>query len=163
MAACQAKLAAQRQALEVQLGGADTEDGAADGRGAVDDAGFQDLLGRRGQLQRQQEELARNLEQEPAYQAAVAQAGEALVACRTELAAKRRALVARLSSDGDDGRGAVDEAGFQDLLGRRGQLQQQGDELARNLEQEPTLKTAVVQAGEALTACKSDSTINGMC
>ena len=51
---------------------------------------------------------------------------------------------------------APDEAGFQDLIGRRGQLQRRGEELASNLEREPTLKTAAVQAGEALTACRAD-------
>ena len=152
--ACQAEVAAQRQALEAQLGG----DGAGDddGRGAVDEAGFRDLLGRRGQLQRQEEELATNLEQEPALKTAAVQAGELLMACQAEVAAQRQALVARLDSDGDDGRGAVDEAGFQDLIGRRGQLQRRGEELASSLEREPTLKTAAVQAGEALMACRAD-------
>ena len=151
--ACQAEVAAQRQALVAQLGG----DGAGDdGRGAVDEAGFRDLLGQRGQLQRQEEELATNLEQEPGLYATAAQAGEALAACRAKLATKRQALVARLDSDDDDGRGAVDEAGFQDLIGRRGQLQRRGEELASNLEREPTLKTAAVQAGEALMACRAD-------
>ena len=125
--ACQAEVAAQRQALVAQLGG----DGAGDddGRGAVDEAGFRDLLGQRGQLQRQEEELATNLEQEPALHATAAQAGEALAACRAKLATKRQELVAKLGSDGDDGRGAVDEAGFQ----------RQEEELATNLEQEPAL------------------------
>ena len=152
--ACQAEVAAQRQALVAQLGG----DGAGDddGRGAVDEAGFRDLLGQRGQLQRQGEELASNLEQEPTLQAAVAQAGEALAVCRTDLEAKRQALVARLDSDGDDGPGHVDEAGYRGLLGRRGQLQRRGEELASSLEREPTLKTAAVQAGEALMACRAD-------
>ncbi len=152
--ACQAEVAAQRQALVAQLGG----DGAGDddGRGAVDEAGFRDLLGQRGQLQRQEEELATNLEQEPALHATAAQAGEALAACRAKLATKRQELVAKLGSDGDDGRGAVDEAGFQDLIGRRGQLQRRGEELASSLEREPTLKTAAVQAGESLMACRAD-------
>ena len=152
--ACQAEVAAQRQALVAQLGG----DGAGDddGRGAVDEAGFRDLLGQRGQLQRQEEELATNLEQEPALKTAAVQAGELLMACQAEVAAQRQALVARLDSDDDDGRGAVDEAGFQDLIGRRGQLQRRGEELASSLEREPTLKTAAVQAGELLMACRAD-------
>ena len=53
-----------------------------------------------------------------------------------------------LAALADDGRGAVDEAGYRDLLGRRGQLQRQGEELASNLEQEPALKTAAAQAAE---------------
>ena len=155
--ACQAEVAAQRQALVAQLGG----DGAGDddGRGAVDEAGFRDLLGQRGQLQRQREELASNLERESALKTAAVQAGELLMACQAEVAAQRQALVAQLGGDGagdDDGHGAVDEVGFQDLIGRRGQLQRQAEELVSNLEREPTLKTAAVQAGEALTACRAD-------
>ena len=61
---------------------------ADDGYSEVDEAGYRDLLGRRGQLQRQQEELAANLAQEPALQAAATQAAAALAACRTELAAQ---------------------------------------------------------------------------
>ena len=155
--ACQAEVAAQRQALVAQLGG----DGAGDddGRGAVDEAGFRDLLGQRGQLQRQREELASNLERESALKTAAVQAGELLMACQAEVAAQRQALVAQLGGDGagdDDGHGAVDEVGFQDLIGRRGQLQRQAEELVSNLEREPTLKTAAVQASEALTACRAD-------
>ena len=154
--ACQAEVAAQRQALVAQLGG----DGAGDddGRGAVDEAGFRDLLGQRGQLQRQREELASNLERESALKTAAVQAGELLMACQAEVAAQRQALVAQLGGDGagDDGHGAVDEVGFQDLIGWRGQLQRQAEELVSNLEREPTLKTAAVQAGEALTACRAD-------
>ena len=148
LAACASKLATQNQAL-VQLGGSD------DGRGAVDDAGYRRLLEQRGQLQRQREELGTNLAQEPAFQAAAAQAGEALAACRTELDAKRHALATQLG-DSADGRGEVDEAGFQALLGQRGQLQQRQEELTTNLAQEPELKAAAVQAGEALTACRAD-------
>ena len=148
LAACAAKLAAQNQAL-VQLGGSD------DGRGAVDDAGYRRLLEQRGQLQRQREELGTNLAQEPAFQAAAALAGEALAACRTELDAKRHALATQLGGSSADGRGEVDEAGFQALLGQRGQLQQRHEELTTNLTQEPALKTAAVQAGEALTACRA--------
>ena len=69
---------------------------ADNGYGEVDEAGYRDLLGRRGQLQRQQEELAANLAQEPALQAAATQAAAAVAACRTELAAKQQALATRL-------------------------------------------------------------------
>ncbi len=129
---------------------------ADDGYGEVDEASYRDLLGRRGQLQRQQEELAANLAQEPALEAAAAQAGEKLAACRTELAAKRQALATRLDGRADDGRGAVDEAGYHGLLEQRGQLQRQREELTTNLAQEPALQAAAVQAGEALTACRTD-------
>ncbi len=151
LAACRTELAAKRHVLATRLGGS-----ADDGRGAVDDAGFQELIGWRGQLQRQGEELASNLAQEPALKAAAAQAGKALAACRTELAAKRQALMARLGGDGDDGRGDVDEAGYHGLLEQRGQLQRQGEELASSLEQEPALQAAAVQAGAALAACRAD-------
>ena len=73
--------------------------GGGDGRGVVDEAGFRDLLGQRGQLQRQGEELASNLEREPALQAAAGQAGEALTACRADLEAQWQVLTARLGSD----------------------------------------------------------------
>ena len=151
LAACRTELAAKRQALVARLGG-----GADDGRGAVDDAGFQELIGWRGQLQRQAEELTTNLAQEPALQAAETQAAAVLAACAAKLAAQKQALVAWLDGSSDDGRGAVDDAGFQDLLGRRGQLQRQQEELTSSLAQEPTLKTAAVQAGEALAACRAD-------
>lgn len=150
LAASHADLASSRQSLVAQLGGSD------DGRGAVDDTGYRGLLEQRGQLQQQQEELTTDLAQEPAFQATATQAAAALAACRTALAAKRQALVARLGSDGDDGRGEVDEAGFQALLGRRGQLQRQAEELASNLTQEPALQAAAVQAGELLKTCRAD-------
>ena len=62
----------------------------------MDEAGYRDLLGRRGQLQRQAEELASSLEQEPALRAAAVQAGEALAACQAKLAAQRQALEVQL-------------------------------------------------------------------
>ena len=136
----------------MRLGG-----GADDGRGEVTTPGIKRILEQRGQLQRQGEELATNLAQEPAFQATATQAAAALAACRTELAAKRQALMAtRLGSDGDDGRGDVDEAGYHGLLEQRGQLQRQGEELTTNLAQEPALQAAAVQAGEALAACRAD-------
>ena len=151
LAACRTELAAKRQVLATRLDGR-----ADDGRGAVDEAGYHGLLEQRGQLQRQGEELTTNLAQEPALEAAAAQAGAALAACRTELVAKRQALAARLDGRADDGRGAVDEAGYHGLLEQRGQLQRQGEELTTNLAQEPALQAAAVQAGEALTACRTD-------
>ena len=151
VAACRTELAAKQHALATRLGGR-----SEDGRGAVDEAGYHGLLEQRGQLQRQREELTTSLAQEPALEAAAAQAGAALAACRTELAAKRQALATRLDGSADDGRGAVDEAGYHGLLEQRGQLQRQGEELTTNLAQEPALKAAVLQAGEALTACRTD-------
>ena len=150
LAACRTELAAKQQALATRLGG-----GADDGRGEVDEAGYHGLLEQRGQLQRQGEELVKHLAQEPALQAAATQAAAALAACRTELAAKQHALATRLGG-GDDGRGAVDEAGYHGLLEQRGQLQRQAEELAGNLEQEPELKVAAVRAGEAVAACRAD-------
>ncbi len=156
LAACGADLEGQRAALAVRLG----SDGD-DGRGEVDEAGFRALLGQRGQLQRQGEELASSLEREPALQAAAQEAEAVLAACGAELEGQRAALVGLLGQDeagtgGADGRGEVDEAGFQVLLGQRGQLQRQGEELASSLEREPALKTAAAQAGEALAACRAD-------
>ncbi len=147
---CQAELAAQREALGAQLGGGD------DGRGDGDEAGFQALLGQRGQLQRQGEELASNLKQEPEFQAAVRQVSAAVAACRADLDAQREALGAQLGGGDDDGRGDVDEAGFQALLGQRGQLQRQGEELASNLKQEPEFQAAVRQVSAAVAACRAD-------
>ena len=62
---------------------------ADDGYGEVAEAGYRDLLGRRGQLQRQQEELAANLAQEPALQATATQAAAALAACAAKLASPK--------------------------------------------------------------------------
>ena len=50
-------------------------------------------------MQRQQEELASNLAQEPALQAAAVQAGESLAACRADLDDQWQALTARLGRD----------------------------------------------------------------
>ncbi|MDE2993930.1 MAG: AAA family ATPase [Chloroflexota bacterium] len=150
LAACAAKLTAQKRALVAQLGDSD------DGRGAVDDAGYRGLLEERGQLQQQQEELTTNLAQEPALQATATQAAAAVAACAAKLTAQKQALVAQLDSSSDDGRGAVDEAGYRGLLEQRGQLQRQAEELATNLAQEPALQAAAVQAGEALAACRAD-------
>ena len=88
------RVGCETQALATRLGG-----GADDGRGAVDEAGYHGLLEQRGQLQRQAEELATNLAQEPALQAAAVQAGEALAACRADLDDQWQTLTARLGRD----------------------------------------------------------------
>ncbi len=128
---------------------------ADDGHSEVAEASYRDLLGRRGQLQRQQEELAANLAQEPALQAAAAQAAAALAASHADLSSSRQAFVAQLGGS-DDGRGAVDDAGYRGLLEQRGQLQQQQEELTTNLAQEPALQAAAAQAAAALAASHAD-------
>ena len=57
--------------------------------------------------------------------------------------------------DSDDGRGAVDDAGYRGLLEQRGQLQQQQEELTTNLAQEPALQATATQAAAALAACRT--------